>query len=112
MLFTGCEKLVDQNKVLGTWVIRKDSSEMRLVISHDSLQISYPPGNEKNSYQYMWKQDEAPGLMECYQVQYTDHEHREVKTTPYRLFVVRVSADSLTIFIPSLKTKFALKKES
>jgi hypothetical protein len=110
-LITSCEKLIDQKKVIGTWVIRKDSSEMKLVITDDSVQIGYEPGNTMSSYHYMWKQDEDRGLMECYRIVPLDSQKLAVKIIPSKMYISRVSSDSLSVFIPALKTKFDFKRE-
>jgi hypothetical protein len=110
MLLTGCEKLINQQQVNGTWVIRKDSSEMRMVISDDSVKISYLPDHTHFAYRYVWKQDEEPGLMECEQLIPLDRENRAQKIIPSRMYIRWVTADSISVFVPGLKRKFDLKK--
>jgi hypothetical protein len=111
IFFSGCEKLIDPHKVVGVWVIRKDSSEMKLDISKDSVKISYLPDHTHYAYNYRWKQDEEPGLMECDMLVPLDKEHLAVKIIPSRMYILRVSSDSISVYIPGLKTKFDMKRD-
>jgi hypothetical protein len=110
-LQSGCQRLIDPAQVLGSWVIRKDSSEMKIVFTSDTLVISYLPGSSRNVFSYQWKQDEEPGLMECYQETPLDSEKLARKIIASELYVIKVSRDSLSVLVPTLKTRFDLSRE-
>ena len=84
---------------------------MKLDISYDSVRISYLPDHTRYAYTYRWKQDEEPGLMECDLLVPMDKESRTFKIIPSRMYILRVSSDSISVYIPKLKMKFDMRKE-
>ena len=111
VLLAGCQPMINSKEVLGTWVIRKDSTEMKVTFTPDSVTIAYLPGKTRYRYAYEWKQDEEPGLMECYQEVALDSEKLARKIIPSRMFITRVTADSISLYLPKLKTLFRMKRE-
>jgi hypothetical protein len=110
VFLSSCEHLVDTKMVEGQWAILTDSSEMRVDFTSDSIIIGYRPDNTRHAYAYQWKQDESPGLIECYNEIVLDSAKRSRKVIPSVMYVLKVSADSISIFIPKLKTRFDLKR--
>jgi hypothetical protein len=84
---------------------------MKIVFTSDTLVISYLPGSSRNVFSYQWKQDEEPGLMECYQETPLDSEKLARKIIASELYVIKVSRDSLSVLVPTLKTRFDLSRE-
>jgi hypothetical protein len=84
---------------------------MRMVFTSDTLVISYMPEKSRHVFSYQWKQDEEPGLMECYQEIALDSQKLARKVITSQLYVVKVSMDSLSVLVPALKTRFDLKRE-
>ena len=109
-LLSSCQHLVDAKMVIGQWSVRKDSSEMKVTFTPDSVLIAYRPDNTRYAYAYQWKQDESPGMIECYKEVFLDSAHRARKIIPSVMYVLRVSADSLSLLIPKLKTRFELRR--
>ncbi len=110
LLLSACQPLIDHRKVEGVWAIRKDSSEMKMVFTPDSVFISYKPENTRFAYSYKWKQDEERGLMECYREEPLGSDKLSHEIIASQLYVLKVSADSISILIPKLKTRFDLAK--
>ncbi|HXC06940.1 MAG TPA: hypothetical protein VNZ86_19410 [Bacteroidia bacterium] len=112
LLCSSCQKPVDEKKVLGKWAIRKDSSEMSLVFTPDSLIISYLPEKSRFAYTYVWKQEEEEGLMECNQEQPLHTDERERKVITSRFYILKVSTDSISVWIPGKKMRYDLKRSN
>ena len=110
-LVSGCEHLIDSKKVLGDWVVRKDSTEMDVKFTGDSLRIEYMPENLHYVYSYQWKQDEDPGMIECYQQSSLVPASGGQKITSSRIYILRASDDSISLFIPQMKTRFDLGRK-
>ena len=107
----GCSASVDHEQVIGTWVIRKDSSEMKVVFSNDSLILSYKPENTRVAYKYEWREEAEKGHMLCYTQVKLDSEGLATKLIPSDVYIEGVDKDSLHIFIPRLKTQFGMKRK-
>jgi hypothetical protein len=107
----GCEPMTDHKKILGSWSIRKDSSVMQVRFSPDSVTIGYLPERSRFAFSYMWKEDEDKGLVECYEEIPLDSTKQAVKIITSSMYVLHLSDDSLTLFIPRLKTQFHLARD-
>jgi hypothetical protein len=110
VFLSSCEHLVNTKMVLGQWAIKTDSSEMSVNFTSDSVVIAYRPDNNSYAYAYEWKQDESPGMIECYREIILDSTKRARKVIPSVMYVLKVSTDSISLFIPKLKTRFDLKR--
>jgi hypothetical protein len=110
LLYSGCQSLIDRKKVEGSWIIRKDTSAMKVVFSADSVFIIYEPQNTRFAYSYKWKQDEERGLIECYREVPLASDKLEHEIITSQLYILKVSDDSLSLLIPKLKTRFDLAK--
>ncbi|MFI5148473.1 MAG: hypothetical protein ACHQRM_01990 [Bacteroidia bacterium] len=105
-----CHNPVNQKAVLGKWAIRKDSTEMNLQFTPDSVIISYSPEKTRFAYRYEWKQDKEDGLLECYQEVPLHSDEKERKVITSLFYIIRVSADTISVWVPGKKMRYNMKR--
>ena len=96
---------------MGTWVIQKDNSEMKVVFTKDSLVLSYEPEHARYAYVYEWREEAEKGHILCFTEVKLDSQNLASKLIPSHMYIQSVDKDSLHLLIPKLKTQFALKRK-
>jgi len=83
---------------------------MKLRFTRDSMIISYLPEKSRFAYGYHWKQDEEEGLLECTQEIPLRSDTLEHKVVRSPFYVLKVSSDSISVWVPARKQRYDLKR--